>query len=119
MLADLLVPIVLFIASAIVCVKLIETRHRERMSMIERGIMELPKTKAERGDGTRLLTIGLLAVFISLGMILATWLHYNVGVVEEIIPGVMILFGGLGLLAGYAATRGKRRPGAAGAFGSE
>ena len=105
-LEDIIVPTTLFIASALVLLKYLDGRHRERMTMIEKGIVELPKAQAP--NGTKLLTIGLLAIFVSIGMLLATWMHYDMGMKEEAIPGIMILFGGVGLVAAYTVAKKRR-----------
>ena len=50
-LIDSLVPICFFIGSAIVCIKLFETRHRENMALIERGTCTATVTATESLSG--------------------------------------------------------------------
>ncbi len=88
------------------------TRHRERMAIIERGLgSEEVKALYER----RMWHIGPLAslkwgiVFVCIGLavVVGVWLHGAYDVQEGVIPGMIALFAGAGLIVFYAIARNK------------
>lgn len=108
MVEEIMIPITLFVSVAVIFWKYFDTRHRENMAMIERGITIAPAPpKVDRS--TRYLTWGLLCLFIAVGLITGIILTREFGVVEEIIPAIMILCGGIALLANYGILRAKEK----------
>ena len=108
----ILVPITLFILTAIVLWKFFDSRHIERKAIIEKGLnpsdyMELYKRQAFATNPLSSLKWGLLAIFAGLGtltaMVLDSWYHSE----EIIYPGVILIFGGIGLVVYYTIASKK------------
>ncbi len=102
----ILVSIFFFFSIVVIWGGMILARHRERMTMIEKGLKaEDIKSLYERGLrrsnprtplmwGIVFTAVGLAAL---VGMTLSSW--YNLS--EGVVPGLMALFGGLGLVLFY------------------
>lgn len=98
------VPIALFIAMAVIFWKYFDSRHKENMAMIERG-MSIAPVKPPVDRTSRFLTFGLLAMFVSIALIVGLIITHNFGVVEDVIPALMILGAGLAMMANYGIAR--------------
>ena len=103
----LLVPITMFVSIAVVSWKFIDSRHRERTAIIEKGLnpsdyMQLYKHQSFAINPLANLKWGLLAIFAGLGTLIAavlsSWYHYEEG---AIFPGVILVLGGVGLVVFY------------------
>lgn len=104
--AESLVPITLFVALAIVFLRHIEARHKENLAMIERGMAVAPRKPEKRtSSSTRYLTWGLIALFVSIGFIVGLVLERHFYVDEAIIPALMIMAGGIALMANYGIVK--------------
>ena len=110
--SEVYIPIVLFISAAAVVIMHIASRHRERLTMIEKGMSsEDIKAMFARGQyrsnpvGT--LKWGILAVFVGMALLLGNYLDAVYGVRDGIIAGMVILFGGIGLVVFYAIAAKK------------
>jgi len=83
------------------------TRNKERMALIEKGA-DAKLFKAGPGKsniGLIVLNIALMAIGIGIGVLLASLLSQN-GMDEEVaFPAMIFIGGGLGLLAGFFASR--------------
>ena len=108
----ILVPITLFIISGAVLWKYFDSRHIERRTIIDKGLnpadyKELYKHHAFATNPLASLKWGLLAVFVGLGALLAVvlddWFHFE----HMIYPGLILIFGGIGLLVFYAIASKK------------
>jgi hypothetical protein len=102
----ILVPITLFIVVAIISWKFIDSKHRERNTIIEKGLnpsdyMELYKRHAYTSNPLSSLKWGLLALFAGLGYTVATILYSWYRFEEMIFPSMILIFGGLGLIVYY------------------
>lgn len=109
-----IVSIFFFSCIVIIWGGMILARHKERMTMIEKGLKaEDIKSLYERGLrrwnpqtalmwGIVFTAVGLAAL---VGLALVTWYHIDDGVVF----GLMALFGGLGLILFYTIA-GKKDP---------
>ena len=111
----LLVPITMFVSVAVVSWKHIDSRHRERTAIIEKGLnptdyMQLYKHQSYAISPLSNLKWGLVAIFAGLGTltaeILTNWYHYAEG---AIFPGVILVFGGIGLILFYLVTSKKMK----------
>ena len=105
-LSEVYIPIVLFISVAAVFIMHIASRHRERLTMIEKGMSsEDIKAMFARGqyrsDPLNTLKWGILAVFVGLATLIGNYLDIQYGVRDGIIIGLMILFAGIGLVVFY------------------
>lgn len=110
---EALIPIVLFISAAAVIIMQIASRHRERITMIEKGMSsEDIKVMFARGQYrfSPLTTLkwGILAVFVGMATLLGNYLDAMYGVRDGIIIGMIILFAGIGLVLYYSIAAKKQ-----------
>lgn len=104
------VPIVFFIASAIIIVTFMylyfSTRHKERMSLIESGRdAGIFNEKQTKRIGSNALKYGLFLVFIGLGVFSGITFSNMFRVDEIIILPSVLISGGLALLLYYKIIR--------------
>jgi len=88
------------------------TRHRERTSMIEKGlraedIKALYTRSFQQVNPLVSLKWGLVLIGIGAGIFLAIWLHDVYGYRDGVYPAMIALFGGVGLLVFYLVARKK------------
>ncbi len=86
------------------------TRNKERLALIEKGadasIFVKGRTHAAPIWKVFILNFALLLMGIGLGIFIAAFLHYNLGVDENVAyPGTIFLMSGMGLLAGFTFTK--------------
>ncbi len=83
------------------------SRHRERMALIESG-RDARIFKPERDDSNRSLKYGMVSVMAGLGLLIASVLE-RLGMPGEVAYFSMVLiFGGMGLLAYYFSLKARR-----------
>ncbi len=115
---DFLIPIFIFASIAFVLFKLFDDRHRERMMIIEKGLVSeevkhLYSHKwAWRMNPMSSLKWGMLAAFIGAGILIGgmvsasmPWMHEG-----QLMSGFIFLFGGIGLVLFYAMAAKKIPP---------
>ncbi len=106
--AEVVVPIFLFGGTAAVLWKFFDTRHKERMTIIEKGLISEELKYLYGGLKFKVnpftsLKFGLLALFIGVGILLSAFLSQMFfGHEEQVTAGIIFLFGGLGLITFYA-----------------
>ena len=106
---DFLIPIILFSAMAVVLFKFFEGRHKERMAIIEKGLVNedvkflYSSSHTWRVSPLASLKWGMLAAFIGLGILTSTVVSMQFPWIEDkLMAGFVFLFGGLGLIIFYA-----------------
>ncbi|MBM2840783.1 MAG: hypothetical protein HW412_1311 [Bacteroidetes bacterium] len=109
---EVLVPIVFFLTIAGIWGFTLLTRHKERMTMIEKGLKpEDMKALYEKGtlriNPLSSLKWGMIFVSIGIAALIGMYLHQNYYVGEGIYPALMALLGGLGLIAFYLLANKK------------
>jgi len=114
-LAPVIITIFVFTSIVIIVGGFIIARHKERMSLIEKGMTiqdlrgELAGEKGYRNP-LRSLMWGFVFVAIGLavlvGMALSEWYHFDDG----IFPALIALFGGIALVIFYAVASKTQRP---------
>ena len=108
---EFLIPIFFFGAVAAVWIIFISTRHRERMSMVEKGLsseeIKAMYLRDVKRDPLSSLKWGLLLVLAGVAIMLGNFLHDRYGVNEGAIIGMVILFVGIGLVAFYSIAAKK------------
>ena len=111
---EVIVPVVFFLALACIWAFTLLTRHKERMTIIEKGLKpEDMKALYERGSGAMRinplssLKWGMIFVAVGIAALIGMYLHTNYFVEEGIYPALMCLFDGLGLIAFYLIANKK------------
>ncbi|MCK5208771.1 MAG: hypothetical protein KAQ62_20800 [Cyclobacteriaceae bacterium] len=104
---EVLIPLIVFGSMFAVVYVFLTTRNKERLALIEKGA-DATLFKSGPGKsvfGIVVLNIALMAIGIGIGVLLASLLSQN-GMDEEVaFPAMIFIGGGLGLLAGFFATR--------------
>lgn len=103
---EFLIPIFLFGGIAVVFWKYYDTRHRERMAMIDKGLnpADLKSTTLRQFIQVNPLSSlkwGLLIGFVGAGLFIATWLDRAYFMHDSVYPATMMITGGLGLVIFY------------------
>ena len=105
---DILVPLTIFGGAAVVLWKFFEGRHKERMAMIEKGVTPAdfksatPPIRLWQGSVLSNLKWGLLLVFAGIGLLAGQQLEYYFGFHEEsAVFGSILIMGGLALISFY------------------
>ena len=109
---EFLIPIFFFAGVATIFWKYFDTRHRERMAVIEKGLLKEDLkylyTSVWKTNPYSSLKWGMLAAFIGIGIIVSAFISEFFYTNEELVPaGIIFLFGGLGLISFYLITKGK------------
>lgn len=86
------------------------TRNKERLALIEKGADASIFFSKERRTAPLwkilILNLALLLTGVGVGIFVASILHYNLGVQEEVaFPGTIFLLMGLSLFAGFHLTK--------------
>jgi len=111
---DIFVPIFLFGGIAVVLWKFFETRHRERMALIEKGLDPSTFKKAAGISTFRFsplsnLKWGLLALFVGAGILFAGSIERSYMWSDFIYPSSILISGGVALIVFYAIAARKIR----------
>mgnify|MGYP000406889963 FL=1 len=117
MLAEVLIPISMFAAIAVVLWKFFDTRHKMRMMIIERGLIDenlkyLFGSVTARPNRYSTLKWGLVALFIGASLLVViplqqfAWADRHEG---ELITGIIFLAGGLAFLLYYSIVSKRER----------
>ena len=107
----ILVPIFLFGGAAAVLWKFFDARHKERMNIIEKGLVKedlkyLYSGYSWKTNPFSALKYGMLAAFIGVGILISAFLSQMFFAHEDqITTGIIFLFGGLGLVTFYGITK--------------
>ena len=110
---EAIVPVILFLTMGGVLGFMLLTRHKERMSLIEKGLKaEDIRALYERNKLRPLspltsLKWGLIFVCIGFAVIVGMYLRATYNVEGGIFPGLMALFGGIGLILFYLLAKKK------------
>jgi len=104
--SEVLVPLVFFLTVGGIWGFLILTKHKERMTMIEKGLKaEDIKSLYERGtlriNPLSSLKWGIVFVAIGIAVLTGMHLHSNYHMEEGVYPALIALFGGIGLIVFY------------------
>ncbi len=105
----IIVPIIFGILFGIVYL-FFSTRNKERMALIEKGVGADIFNKGKRQTApiwkVFILNVAVLMMGIGVGIFIASILHYNLGVDEDVAyPGTIFLMAGIGLFVGFTLTK--------------
>jgi hypothetical protein len=107
---EFLVPIFLFGGTAAVFIVYYNNRHKERMAMIEKGLNPADFKEVAKGTPMRewfranplsSLKWGLLAMFVGIGLIVASYLDRWYMMHDSIYVSCMLVAGGIALIIFY------------------
>ena len=103
---EFFIPIFLFGSAAAVLIVYFNSRHKERMSLIEKGLSPeilkgQPVKEWFRMNPLSSLKWGLLAVFVGLSIMFAMWLHETYDAPDGIYISSMLVAGGIALVIFY------------------
>ena len=103
---EFLIPIVLFTGMAAVFIIYFNNRHKERMAMIEKGVNPsdfkgVPMREWFRANPLSSLKWGLLAMFVGVGLIVASYLDRWYMMHDSIYISCMLVAGGIALIIFY------------------
>ena len=106
----ILIPISLFAAIFGMYYLYVSTRNKERLALIEKGadasIFISGKKSTFPFWKVFILNTSLILIGVGLGIFIASILHYNLGVEEEVaFPGTIFLMAGIGLFTGFKMTQ--------------
>jgi hypothetical protein len=116
---EALIPLAFFFSIALVWALYALTRHKERMTMIEKGLRaEDIRSLYERGtirmNPLSSLKWGIVFLCIGVAVLLGMHMDYAYGMEEGVYPALIALFGGAGLILFYViASRRRDKPPAA------
>lgn len=105
-----MIPIFFFAMVAVVLAAYILTRHKERITIIDKGLKAedyaaLYKHSARDAHPLSSLKWGLIFCLVGIGVLVGLWLRQTYSVEEGVFFGLIALGGGLGLLVFYAIAR--------------
>ena len=108
---EVLIPMLGIVATAAVLITYFSSRHKERITMIEKGLSgdEIKALYARdvRRDPLGSLKWGILSVLAGIAIMLGNYLHDYYAVDEGVIVGMVFLFVGIGLVAFYGIASKK------------
>ena len=86
------------------------TRNKERLALIEKGADASIFMKGKQHTAPiwkiLILNLALLLMGIGVGIFIASILHYNMGVDDDVaFPGTIFLMAGIGLFVGFTMTK--------------
>ena len=111
---EVLIPIFLLGGIAVVLVIYFNNRHKERMAMIEKGVNPgdfkgTPMREWFRANPLASLKWGLLAMFVGVGLLVASWLDRAYMMPDSIYVSCMLLSGGIALVLFYFIAAAKMK----------
>jgi hypothetical protein len=111
--SEVYIPIVLFISVAAVIIMHLASRHRERLTMIEKGmssddIKALFARGEYRTNPLGVLKWGILFLFVGMATLLGNYLDATYNVRDGVMIGLITLFAGIGLVVFYVIAAKKQ-----------
>ena len=108
------VVFIIFGTLGVIFYTFLSSRHKERMAMIEKGVSPADFKSTSFRDIFRpnplsSLKWGMLAMFVGVGILVATWLDRMWYMADSVYPASMLLFGGIGLVLFYFIASRKLR----------
>jgi hypothetical protein len=103
---EVIIPVIFFLTIGVIWGGVILTRHRERMTILEKGLKpEDMKALYERSSGKPnflgALKWGMVFMAIGVAVLASMYIRETYFVDEAVYPGMITLLGGLGLVTFY------------------
>jgi len=110
---EVIIPVIFFLSIAVIWGGVILTRHRERMTIIEKGLRpedmkSLYERSSQRPNPLSALKWGMVFMAIGLAVLAGMVLRDTFFIDEAVYPGLIALLGGLGLVAFYVIAGRKK-----------
>jgi len=101
-----IVGIFFFISVVAIWGAVILSRHKERMTIIEKGvnpedIKAMYERRSWQASPLSSLKWGIIFIFIGVAVLVSIWLRETYFLNDGVIPGMIALFGGAGLIVFY------------------
>ncbi|WP_274475963.1 DUF6249 domain-containing protein [Mangrovimonas aestuarii] len=108
--SEVIIPVSFLLATFGVVYLYLSTRNKERLALIEKGadasIFMKGKKHAAPIWKVIILNLALLLMSVGIGIFIASMLHYNLGIHEDVAyPGTIFLMAGIGLYVGFTQTK--------------
>jgi hypothetical protein len=108
------ITLIVFLSITLIIGTYLLTRHRERIQMIEKGmtaeeIRSMIQFGGFKTDPLSSLKWGMVFIGVGLAAVTGMWLHNSFMIDEGVIPGLIALFGGIGLVVFYFIADRKAR----------
>ncbi|MCK4663220.1 MAG: hypothetical protein KAT68_10165 [Bacteroidales bacterium] len=108
MLTDILVPIAVFATTFGIFYIFFTTRNRERLALIEKSADASILYSKKNKNGNTVLKYGLLLIGLGIGILMG-YVATLFSMIEQVAyPAMILLFGGLGLIAYYLIMKNKK-----------
>ena len=109
---EIAIPIFFFICVVAIWGGFLLTRHKERMTMIDKGltpedVKALYQRSPFRMNPLSSLKWGIVFVAVGLAVLVGMWLRNTYFIQDGVFPGLIALFGGLGLIVFYVIAHKK------------
>jgi hypothetical protein len=100
------ITLIVFLSITLIIGTYLLTRHRERIQMIEKGmtaeeIRSMIQFGGFKTDPLSSLKWGMVFIGVGLAVVTGIWLHNAYMIDEGVMPGLIALFGGIGLVVFY------------------
>ncbi len=110
---EVVVPIIFFVSLVAIWGGAILTRHKERMTIIDKGLnpadlKALYERRWRAADPLLSLKWGIIFVCVGLAVLIGIWLHEQYFISDGVIPGLMAVLGGAGLVLFYFIASRKK-----------
>ncbi|HLF19832.1 MAG TPA: DUF6249 domain-containing protein [Bacteroidota bacterium] len=110
----ILVVFIIFGSTGLIIWKWIETRHKERIAMIDKGVTPadfkgVSVREMFKTNPLSSLKWGLLALFVGAGLFLGSLLDQYMYLPDAVYPASMLVLGGLGLVIFYVIAARKMK----------
>lgn len=105
-----IVVLIVFFSLTVIAGMIAFTRHRERMTMLEKGvsaedIRALYSHGAFKINPLSSLKWGIVFITVGIAILLGMWLTATFHMEEGVYPGLIALFGGVGLVIFYVIAQ--------------
>jgi hypothetical protein len=108
-----LVVLIVFGSCGAVLWKIIDSRHKQVMAMIDKGVSasELKGNITFKSDPLSSLKWGLVALLVGIGFLVANYLDEVMDWGDASYPSMILIFGGVSLIVFYAIAARKEKQG--------